>query len=191
MINANIYHFIKPKLDGISARNSFWYEDYRQNKSECFVKAHQYVDGFAIVKKSAEDDDQYRDLLGRITNEKSESGNIFFKYICSQLEIEDIAPLHFADDIFYTGIKDALILKAKIQARVEFNEGKVLSKNQYQQDIENNFEAIETKRIVGLAMIKAKERAEKELAKKLKQDENKKIIKQQAFDETLDYLESL
>ena len=187
----DIYHFIHPKLDGISGRNQYWYVNYKSANSEFFEKAHEYKDGFAIVKKKLSDDDQYRDLLGRVTNEKTASGNDYYKFITDKIELKDIEVLHFADDIFFNGIRDAIIVKAKLQARYEFSQGVLVSKSKYQESIEKDFDTIETKKIVALAMVKAKAKAERELARKIANDKSKQKIREEAFDQTLDYLESL
>lgn len=102
---------IKPKLfyeDG-----KWYFVDIDGSTSQPFVHATAYAGGFALVKKANYKKYRYRDMLGRITANKTQFGKDFFDFCKGQMDFSDLKLEYFADENFYKMVKS--IVKSRSQ----------------------------------------------------------------------------
>ncbi|MBE7073957.1 MAG: hypothetical protein E7379_02585 [Clostridiales bacterium] len=119
-------------------------------ESERFYEASFYQDGFAKVRKTKDSELQYIDLLGRITNEKTKSGEQFFQYILGEIPYESLFLDHFSDNLFCIGVKQQILQKAKTLAKERYNSGIPVNKKDFEKAIEKTFKEIDLKHSLAL-----------------------------------------
>ncbi|MBO5395172.1 MAG: hypothetical protein J6A28_04680 [Clostridia bacterium] len=81
---------------------SFCFVDRDLNTSEVFANAQPYDKGFAMVVKDGKQG--VRDMLGRVTETNTKSGEDFYKYYNGQLSLGKMSALHFVDEKFCAAI---------------------------------------------------------------------------------------
>ena len=113
----------QPKLIKLD-KNSYQYEDFYGNKSETYFLASEYTNGFAHVKKAKDSPVKQRDVLGRISSLKTISGVYFYRFMQGKMSFSDLPDKYFLDDIFFEGVKLALLdrIAQKIQEKTQKGE---------------------------------------------------------------------
>ena len=82
------------------------YIDLDGNLSEEYYHALPYSGGFAQVHPKMKNDGVlfYRDMAGRVTSEKTESGTDLHRFYLSHITLEEIPAIHFADPKFVDAV---------------------------------------------------------------------------------------
>jgi len=192
------------KRDGI--RGHYWFIEKNGKVSESFYQAEDYKNGFAQIRKSKKSPLQWRDLLGRTTDEPTRSG-VAFNHFCEGIvSLSDLEVIHFADEIFCQGIKDEIVRQLKERLKSEFIAGVIINKTRYQEKVDKSFRYIDNAHIEALKIIKNRKREEEErrlaaqredeerrlaAQREERERENAERARQNAFDDTFQYLESL
>lgn len=90
--------------------------------TDYYDKVETYKNGFAVVTPADQIQrmdtlNTYRDMLGRVTNEKTKSGEDFYKYYNGQISLKKLSALHFVDEEFCKGILKIEARKVAYKAR--------------------------------------------------------------------------
>ena len=82
------------------------YIDLDGNLSEEYYHALPYIGGFAQVHPKMKNDGIlfYRDMAGRVTSEKTESGSDLHKFYSGYITLEEIPAIHFSDPKFVDAV---------------------------------------------------------------------------------------
>ena len=112
----------QPKLIKLG-KNEYQYEDFYGNKSEVFYQAVAYKFGFARVKKDKISPVKQRDMLGRISSLKTISGVYFYHFVHGKMAFENLPDKYFADQVFYEGVKLAMLDKLALQIQEKSQNG--------------------------------------------------------------------
>lgn len=163
---------------------------------DCYQKAQDYKNGFAEVTPVDQLDRKetlvtYRDMLGRLSNEKTKSGEDFHKYYNGRIALRKLSALHFVDDVFCQGIlknerRKISEMGRNIMEDDRFSlEDKKKKYSQLVEGMETIKEIVEEKKEAGQQMIENKRqddarRREDERRRKQKEKDNK-----DAFDDFL------
>lgn len=163
---------------------------------DCYQNAQDYKNGFAEVTpvdqlERKETLVTYRDMLGRLSNEKTKSGEDFHKYYNGRIALRKLSALHFVDDVFCQGIlKNERRKIAEMGRQILDNpdlsiEDKKKKYAQLVEGMETIKEIVEEKKEAGQQMIENKRqddarRREEERKRKQKEKDNK-----DAFDDFL------
>lgn len=166
----------QPKYKFNAKGSTYTFTDLNGAQSEPFALAYPYKDGFAKVRVTMNSPEQYRDLLGRITDMPTQSGKQFYEYFVGSRNIRDIDVIFFTDDIFYQGMKEEIIRAVKQEVIKMHQDGRPMSKEYVQQNVENELHLLKQQRIKG---------------NHLKKLRTTKTSQKKEYEETIEYLESL
>ena len=87
----------------------YYFEDYKGATSKKFIVATKYQEGFSLVReKSIYEREQYRDLVGNITPQKTELGRDFYRFCKGEITLFQLPAKHFACYPFYQAVLDAI-----------------------------------------------------------------------------------
>lgn len=95
-------------------------KDLKLWKDEKYYSAGEYENGFAQVRFN-ENIARYRDMLGRHSDNKTKSGEDFYKYYNGGISINKLSALHFIDKRFCDGILRIERRKIEQKARIIHN----------------------------------------------------------------------
>lgn len=89
----------------VAKENAFTFVDTEGNECEDrFVQASNYHYGFARVQKEGDLKIYYRDMLGRISEDRTLSGEEFFKFASGEIQLEEIDKSFFENEDFARGV---------------------------------------------------------------------------------------
>lgn len=173
----------------------FYFVDEKGKAGRPYYFASDYKYGFAKVQETQLSKPQYIDLLGRISDIPTASGNAFYHFSAKQTSLQRINTIFFADEIFCKGIKEEIVAHEKERVVAQFNSGCIAYKQEVQANIKKQFDYVDKARLEALNMIENQLKTEqaqkqKELAMKKAQLERQQTIKKK-YNEVVDYLESL
>ncbi|MBQ8444356.1 MAG: hypothetical protein IJX25_03290 [Clostridia bacterium] len=94
---------IVPKV--LNKNGKVYYKDIDGSISQPFTTATVYAGGFALVKRENDKAYRFRDMLGRISVHKTQSGRDFYEFWKGDLGFEDLKTDYFADERFYKFVK--------------------------------------------------------------------------------------
>ena len=171
------------------AKNEYFYVDENNGESERFYEAELYQDGFAKVRKTKNSKIQYRDLLGRLSDQPTDSGKQFFEYLLGLITYQDLHIEYFADQIFCIGVKQEILRKSKALATQSYNSGLKVSKKEFEKTIDKRFNEIDLKHIFAVELDKTNAEIDKIYENK-RSDENKELDDDED-DETMDFLDDI
>lgn len=112
----------QPKLIKLG-KNEYQYEDFYGKKSEIFYQAQPYKFGFAHIRAKKDSPVKQRDMLGRISSLKTISGVYFYHFVQGKMSFEQLPDKYFADDVFYEGVKLALLDRLSLQIQEKSQSG--------------------------------------------------------------------
>ncbi|MBQ8908700.1 MAG: hypothetical protein IJY90_00200 [Clostridia bacterium] len=182
---------MEPILKLIEKGGKHYFVDHKNNLSQPFFKAKEYENGFAMVRVDEFTGWQYRDLLGRISEKKTKSGNEFYLFCEGKLKLDEISLQYFANNVFDKGIKEVLILKAKELALSRMEDGGDISKETFKLLIEKHFNMVDAFAAMARATQKGGEEESAQRAQFEKEKRTALLERQYEFYETMEYLDSL
>lgn len=98
------YHY--PKI--VEAEGKFFFQDYKGDTSKLFISASKYEGGFSQVqRKSKYERPHYRDLVGNISEDKTQIGEDFYKFCKGEKKLSELPAIHFACYPFFQAVIDA------------------------------------------------------------------------------------
>ena len=164
------------------------FKDLNGEYSEFFWGATAYQDGFSSVVTRPNGASFQRDLLGRLSFEKTISGKEFYKFFIEEIPLKKINIICFADIKFCEGVKDELILREKDKATEAFKLGKKVSKSRVQKKSEKDFNYIDKMHKKALTIKKTKINARKRPIISIGKIQHDYSLN---YNETIDYLNKL
>lgn len=122
-----------------SIKNDRWkIADKFGNLSESFSEFLGFIDGFFVLKDKEGKNLKYRDLLGRTTDIKTESGLAYYRFLNGETDINDLRTYWLNDIRFLVAIAQAYVKKIVSDNPAKYNT--LLKQNILHQQITNKLQ---------------------------------------------------
>lgn len=105
-----------------STKNDLWkIADKFGNFSETFSEILKFEDGFFVVRDKDNLSNKYRDLIGRTTDNKTESGKAFFQFINGEKDFNDLKTYWLTDVKFLLAVVQEYVKRVVAEYPAEYN----------------------------------------------------------------------
>ena len=94
------------------------YRDERGQLSEFYNDVECYEDGFGEV--IINNQKFYRDMVGNVTKEQTDSGKVFYKFWKGEISVEDIPEVYYEDVKFFKGVISVNATKLKHETSLSY-----------------------------------------------------------------------
>lgn len=91
------------------------------NLSETFSEILGFEDGFFVAKDANDGTIKFRDLIGRTSDKKTDSGKAFYKFTNGEIDISDFETYWFKDVRYLLAVVQEEVGKIVSQNPAEFN----------------------------------------------------------------------
>ena len=156
----------QPKLIKLG-ENQYCFEDIYGKRSEIYYYAQPYNQGFAPVKRTAEDKEVlYRDMVGNLSTDRHTiRGSMFYWFAHGNTSFDNLPAVCFTNENFYEGVKMLLLDKLAMKIESKSQKGQHINISRIKQQKDRIIDMCEEKRLNGFQVMRLKLKVRKKARK--------------------------